>query len=180
MSKIHAYTVLSIFLVLTMAFSSCKRDEPVLEDDQEEYDAIEVIFTAVSDPSKPVKVIFNRFGSPERTQYSLSKNEVYDMKISLFHNGENINQEVEEESAEHQFFFFASEQAVSGYQYLDGQLGLKGEISFGEAAEPFDLKVLLRHGLNKDSPAAKAWNSPNYVEAGGVDDLVLFIPITLK
>lgn len=180
MNKIHVYTFLSLFLVLAMAFSSCKRDEPVLEDDQEEYDAVEVTFTPVNNSSVPVKVIFNRFGSPERTQYLLKKNEVYDMQISLFHEGENINQEVEEESAEHQFFFFASEQAVSDYRYLDGQLGLTGKISFGNIAELFDLKVLLRHGLNKDSPAAKSWNSPNYVEAGGVDDLVLFIPIVLQ
>lgn len=102
------------------------------------------------------------------------------MKISLFHGGENINQEVEEESAEHQFFFFASERAVSDYQYLDGQLGLTGKISFGDIAEPFDLKILLRHGLDKDSPAAKAWNNPKYVEAGGVDDLTLFIPVVLQ
>lgn len=177
-NKINKYTVLSIFLLLVISFSSCKRNDPVLEDDQEEYDAVEVVFTQLNDPSKTVKVIFNRNGFTEEVNYELLKNEKYQMEISLFHDDENINQEVIDTSDEHKFFFFAPDNAVLDYQYLDDELGLKGEISFGDYPESFDLKILLRHGLEKGNPAAKAWNSKNYVQAGGVDDLSLKISIT--
>lgn len=177
-NKINKYTVLSIFLLLVISFSSCKRNDPVLEDDQEEYDAVEVVFTQLNDPSKTVKVIFNRNGFTEEVNYELRKNENYQMEISLFHDEGNINQEVIDTADEHKFFFFAPDKAVLDYQYLDDELGLKGEISFGDYPERFDLKILLRHGLDKGNPAAKAWNSDNYVQAGGVDDLLLKIPIT--
>ena len=180
MNNLSLYTTfLSLFLLISIGFSSCKRNEPVLEDDQEEYDAVEVLFTLVNNPEKNVKVVFNRFGYPDQKNYQLLKDEKYQMEISLFHNGENINPEVEEESSEHQFFFFAPEKAVKDYHYQDDQLGLKGTISFGDLTEHFELKILLRHGLNKDHPAAQLWNNPNYAEAGGVDDLLFNIPISL-
>jgi hypothetical protein len=178
-NKINKYTILSIFLLLVISFSSCKRNDPVIEDDQEEYDAVEVVFTQINDPSKTVKVIFNRNGFAEEVNYELLKNEKYNMDIFLFHGNENINQEVIETADEHKFFFFAPDNAVLDYQYLDDDLGLEGEISFGDYPERFDLKILLRHGLDKENPAAKAWNSNNYVQAGGVDDLFLKIPITV-
>ena len=180
MNKVTIYTLLSLFLVLSISFSSCKRDEPVLEDDQEEYDAVKVLFTLVSNPDQTVKVIFNRFGSPEQEKYKLLKNENYKMEISLFHDGEDITPEVEDEALEHQFFFFGPESAVTDYQYQDNQLGLKGTIKFGDSSTLFDLKILLRHGLNKEHSSAKKWNSTNYVEAGGVDDLSFSIPISLE
>lgn len=180
MNKFTLYTLLSIFLVMAIGFSSCKRDEPVLEDDQEEYDSVEVLFTLVSNPEQTVKVVFNRFGSPEQEKYKILKDEEYKMEISLFHDGEEITAEVEDESLEHQFFFFAPESAVKDYTYRDNQLGLKGVIQFGNSSAQFDLNILLRHGLNKEHPSAQLWNSPNYVEAGGVDDLSFTIPISLQ
>lgn len=177
-NQINIYTFIFTFLLLVISFSSCKRNDPVLEDDQEEYDAVEVVFTQLSDPSKTVKVIFNRNGFTEEVNYELRKNENYRMEISLFHGEENINQEVIEAADEHKFFFFAPHYAVLDYQYLDDELGLNGEMSFGDYPERFDLKILLRHGLDKGNPAAKAWNSDNYVNAGGVDDLSLKIPIS--
>ncbi len=178
MNKISIYTALSIFLLLAISISSCKRNDPILEDDQEEYDAVEVLFTQLSDSSKTVKVIFNRNGFTEASNYQLFKNEEYRVEISLFHDGEIINQEIEDEADEHKFFFFAPKNAVLNYQYFDEDIGLRGEISFGDYPERFDLKILLRHGLDKNNPAGKAWNSSTYVEAGGVDDLELKIPIT--
>lgn len=178
-NKINIHIALSLLLLIAINFSSCKRNDPVLEDDQEEYDAVEVVFTQLDDPSQIVKIIFNRNGFTEETNYELLKNETYKMELSLFHDGENINQEIIDEADEHQFFFFAPETAVTDYQYLDENLGLTGEISFGDYPERFNLKILLRHGLDKENPAAKVWNSNNYVEAGGVDDLLLNIPVSL-
>lgn len=178
MKNINIYSTLSLFLLLAISFSSCKRNDPILEDDQEEYDAVEVVFSQMNDPSKTVKVTFNRNGFTEESNYKLFKNENYIMEISLFHDGENINKEIRDEADEHKFFFFAPEKAVTNYQYLDDDLGLMGEIGFGDYPERFDLKILLRHGLDKENPAAKEWNSETYVEAGGVDDLLLKIPIS--
>ena len=180
MNKINSYTALSFILLLVISFSSCKRNDPVLEGDQEEYDAVEIVFTQIDDPLKSVKVILNRNGYTEQSSYKILKNQNYKMEISLFYDGENINQEIKDEADEHKFFFFAHERAVTGYQYLDDDLGLSGEISFGDYPERFDLKILLRHGLDKNNPSAKDWNSNTYVEAGGVDDLSFKIPFTFQ
>ena len=180
MNRYTLFSLISLFLVMSIGFSSCKRDDPVLEDDQEEFDSVELLFTLIGNPEQTVKVVFNRFGSPEQEKYKFLKNEKYKMDIYLFHDGEDITPEVEDESLEHQFFFFAPASAVTDYSYQDNQLGLKGIIQFGNASSQFNLKILLRHGLNKKHPSAQLWNSPNYIEAGGVDDLSFSVPISLE
>jgi hypothetical protein len=101
------------------------------------------------------------------------------MELSLFHNGENINHEFIEEIDEHKFFYIGPSNAITNYIYEDDDLGLLGEITFGSYDSSFDLIILLRHGLDKNHPSAKAWNSIDYQQAGGVDDLRLAIPLQL-
>jgi hypothetical protein len=47
---------------------------------------------------------------------------------------------------------------------LDGKLQVVG-------AGAFDLKIVLRHALDKNAASAQAWNSTTYEQAGGEDDL---------
>lgn len=170
---------LSLFIVL-VALGACKRDEPVLELDQEEFDKVEVVFKNKEDLTDSVRIVFNRFGVPEKEVYHLDVKKTYFMRLSLLKDNVSLNDEIEEEHEEHQFFFFAPEESILNYNYLDKRIGLYGEITFGNYLQPFLLRVLLRHGLDKGSEQAAQWNHPLYMQAGGVDDLVLQIPLQLK
>jgi hypothetical protein len=179
MKTINLKIAIAILFSIVVAFASCKKDNPILEDDQEEYDGIKLTFTNLSDPKDILTINFDKEGNSEKSHYHLLKNERYKMEITLFHNGKNINHEFIEEIDEHKFFFLAPEDAITNYLYQDNDLGLKGEITFGSYDSAFDLIALLRHGLDKNHPSAKAWNSIDYQKAGGVDDLRLKIPLHL-
>lgn len=179
MKTINITTTVIIIFSLFIAFSSCKRNDPVLEVDQEEYDSAEIVFTNLQDPADILKVSFNKEGQTDKSHYHLLKNGQYYMQINLFHNGNNINQEIIDDADEHKFFFLAPTNAISNYIYKDNDLGLTGEVRFGNLDSDFTLTILLRHGLNKEHPAAEKWNSATYQQAGGVDDLQLSIPIHL-
>lgn len=179
MKKINLALSLSFVFSILIIFSSCKRNDPIIEDDQEEFDNIEIIFTNLEDPSDIETISFDKNGKSEDSYAQLLNNGKYAMQINVFHDGENINQEFIDEADEHKFFFLAPSNAVSNYIYKDDDLGLTGEISFGDLDTKFDLTILLRHSLDKTHPSAKNWNSRSYQEAGGVDDLRLEVPIQL-
>lgn len=179
MKTINLKIAIAFILSIVVAFASCKKDNPVPEDDQEEFSNVNITFTNLEDPKDISTISFDKAGKPDKSHFHLLKNEKYKMEISLFHNGENINQEFIDDIKDHKFFFLAPADAVSDYVYQDDDLGLKGEITFGNNDNTFDLTILLRHGLNKNDPSAKAWNSRDYQKAGGVDDLKLVLPIHL-
>lgn len=94
------------------------------------------------------------------------------MKINLFNNGANINQEIIDGGDEHQFFFLGAPAGVFEYTYEDNRLGLSGILNVMTSTESaFDFNIILRHGLNKDHAAAQQWNNPQHIQAGGADDL---------
>lgn len=179
MKTINLRIAIILIFSIVVAFASCKKDDPILEDDQEEFSNIEVVFTNLDNPTDISKIGFDKTGKPDKSHFHLFKNDKYKMEISLFHGEENINHEFIDEINEHKFFFLAPADAVTDYVYKDGDLGLTGEITFGDTDTAFDLIILLRHGLNKNDPAAKAWNSKDYQKAGGVDDLKIALPIHL-
>lgn len=179
MKTINLRIIFALIISIVVAFTSCKKDNPILEDDQEEFENVQFSFTNLADPSDISTISFDKEGNPDKSHFHLLKNEKYKMEISLFHNGENINHEFIDEIDEHKFFFLAPSDAVIDYIYQDNDLGLKGEITFGNYDTAFDLTILMRHGLNKNDPSAKAWNSSDYQKAGGVDDLKIALPIHL-
>lgn len=179
MKSINIKTVIALLFSFVVVFASCQKDDPILEDDQEEYDSVQIEFTNLANPNDVVMVNFDKNGNTEKSHYHLSQNEKYSMEISLFHNGKNINHEFIEEIDEHKFFFLAPNEAVTNYLYQDNDLGLQGEITFGDYSSSFDFIILLRHGLDKNHASAKGWNNVDYQKAGGVDDLRLEIPLHL-
>lgn len=179
MKTINLRIAITLLLSIVVAFASCKKDDPVLEVDQEEYDIIKVAFTNLSDTSDILTINFDKNGKAEKSHYHLLPNQKYKMEITLFNNGKDINHEFIEEIDEHKFFFLAPEEAVTNYIYQDKDLGLKGEITFGSYDSSFELIALLRHGLDKNHPSAKEWNSNDYQKAGGAEDLRLTIPLHL-
>lgn len=179
MKQTKFITAAALFLLFAISFSSCKKDHPILEDDQEEIDGTAVLFTNIKHPEDVLLINFDKTGKSEKSHYHLTKNETYKMEITLFHNGKDNNQEFIDDINEHKFFFLAPVDAVTKYIYKDNNLGLTGEITFGNLDTDFDLTILLRHGLDKSHPAAKDWNGTNYQQAGGVDDLRIKAPIHL-
>lgn len=179
MNNLKSIFLFTFILTLIVSFSSCKKDNPILEDDQEEFHNAEVVFTNLSDPDDKLTISFDQKGIAEKSHYHLLAGNQYKMEIAIFHDGKNINQEFIDDIQEHKFFFIALETAVTNYVYKDNDLGLNGEITFGDLDTSFDFQIILRHGLNKNHSSAKDWNSKDYRNAGGVDDLVLKMPMHL-
>ncbi|TCK85211.1 hypothetical protein [Albibacterium bauzanense] len=185
MKKNQLLSIAAIALLLIVSITSCSKNDPIPELDQEEYNSIQLVFehgtytNNVFTPSDgETLVTFTKDGTPTPGTINLTEGKSYRMKINLLSDNESINQEIIDEADEHQFFFLGSPDGVFDYKYEDDQIGLTGILSaLKETNAAFDFQILLRHALNKDHAAAQAWNSKTYVEAGGADDLNIKLKI---
>ncbi|GEM_PF-456842 len=169
-----------------ITFSSCTKDPDVKpEVEQEEYDAARIQYIELnadgSETTDTTTISFDKAGVPSPSHSHLHPGEKYRTLITLYYNGNSINHEIVEDGAAHKFFFVPSiAGGITNYTYNDADvngrgIGLDGVTTVGEGE--FDLKVVLRHGINKAHAAAAAWNSTNYQEAGGSDDLNVMFEI---
>lgn len=178
MNKLHKLLTLSILTIIGLNFSACKKDNPVLENNQEEFDGTTITLTPGhfhgtefhAHDDEPIVVSYENNGSGfSPGSINLHEGESYLMEINIFQKGKNINTEFD--AKDHQFFFTGAPADVLDYEYHDENLGLTGALTVKAAAvNGFDLNVILRHGLNKQHASAQAWNSANYFQAGGADD----------
>lgn len=173
-----------IFLAATAAgmllLSSCAKDpvpDPVVE--QEEFDHTKIMFIRLnadnSQTTDTLFVDFDKTGTPAPAQITLGNGLSYRMLINISLKGESINNEIIEEGTEHRFFFIPDQAGLLDYSYSDADadgrgIGLDGKMTV-TGTGTLNLKVLLRHALDKSHPAAQAWNSTDYNAAGGEDDL---------
>lgn len=172
-------TAIAFLAIISLA--ACKKNDPKPNNQNEEYDAIKISFIKLdingAQTTDTSFVNFNASGVATPANLNLAGNTRYRMLIALYADGANINQEVIDDAAEHKFFFFANPSAgVSNYQYNDG-IGLDGLIDIA-GSSTFNLQVLLRHGLDKTHPDAQVYNSANYQNAGGNNDLNINFNIT--
>lgn len=185
MKKNQVLSIAAIAIILIVSFSSCSKNDPVPELDQEEYNSVQVTYEQgtytnnVFTPSGENTIVtFTKDGTPTPGTISLTEGESYRMKINILLDDKSINQEIIDEADEHQFFFLGSPDGVFDYKYEDDQVGLTGILSaLKQTNATFDFQILLRHALNKDHAAAQSWNSAEYVEAGGADDLNIKLKI---
>lgn len=171
----------AIALLAIITFASCKKNDPQPNNQNEEYDAIRISFVKLDsngvETTDTATVGFNAAGVASPANLDLESHQEYRMLINLYANGENINQEIIDDAAEHKFFFFANPSTgIGSYQYNDG-IGLDGVVEI-DGHTTFNLQVLLRHGLDKTHPDAQAYNSANYQNAGGNNDLNVQFNIT--
>lgn len=157
------------------ALSACKKETPHHNHDNEEYDKVKVHLVALNDADLPttdtVTIIYDAHGLATPAQSNIVANTTYRMFIELYAQEQKINQEIIDDASAHQFFFFANPiSSVSNYTYMDDRIGLDGKISFVNTGI-IQLQVLLRHGLNKSHADAQNYNSANYQNAGGSNDL---------
>jgi hypothetical protein len=100
---------------------------------------------------------------------------------------EDITKEILEEADEHQFFFLGT--AVTGniitvtYNDPSGKLiGLQNRavVSSSPGTNNAQLRVVLRHDLDKNFPGATNPNFANFVQAGGETDLDITFPVIIN
>lgn len=180
MKNVKSLSFIALALLFIVGFSACSKDDPIPEIDQEEYNAIELILRKgtqtengfVLSDEKEIKIAFTKEGVPSPHHVHIDQGAAYRMEVNLFHNGNNINQEIMDSAEEHQFFFLGAPSDLLNYEYEDNKVGLKGILEVvGTSGDAFDFNIVLRHGLNKNHSAAQQWNNLNYAQAGGADDV---------
>lgn len=196
LSRIRFF-ILATFLAFT--FSSCESDDPVEENDEEVITEVTLIFTEIDGTGATIGDPFQfvasdpqgiELGTPSIETVTLTKGKSYKMEISLYNSiaDEDITEEVEEESDEHQFYFlgtaFVGTPALT-YTYADpsGELiGLNGtiEVATDPVSNNANMRLVLRHDLDKSYPGADNPNFENFTQAGGETDLDLTFPLVLE
>lgn len=179
MKKIQLLSIVSIAFLFVFSFSSCSKDDPIPEIDQEEYNAAELVFAhgditdgKFVESGETTKITFSPDGKATPSHTHLTEGESYRLKVTLYHDGESINQEIIDAGAEHQFFFVGAPEGVFDYSYEDQQIGLTGILTVtAHSDDAFDWNIVLRHGLNKNHAVAQEWDNANYAQAGGADDV---------
>ncbi|MET6997568.1 hypothetical protein [Chitinophaga defluvii] len=183
MRKFYRQLLAGLLIGLTF-FSACsKKDNPVPEVNQEEADAAVFNFILLEkhndhyhEKKDTVKVSFDKTGHASPHHMHLTEGEHYRLKIVMYYKGKDITKEYTDEGNIHQFFFVPTKEGYLDYVYEDKDakgrgIGFTGIVKVLKAdGGAFDLKAVLKHGLNKDHPAAKAWNNPKFMDAGGETD----------
>lgn len=167
-------------LAATISLASCAKDpvpDPVVE--QEEFDHALIQFVKLNpdgtQTTDTTAINFDKSGTPTPAQITLNNGTSYRTLITLSLKGASINGEIVGEGTEHRFFFNPSVNGILNYVYNDADvngrgIGLDGKMTVSGTAT-MNLKVILRHALDKANAAAQDWNSTGYEAAGGEDDL---------
>lgn len=188
------------FALVSFAFSSCSSDDPAPENDGELITDVTLTFQELDESNNPVGSPFDftasdaegiEIGStPTVETVTLAKGKKYQMTIEVYNSvaGEDITEEIREESDEHQFYFLGSAFAgtpILTYVYDDEggiKLGLKGIVTVDETpiTNNGNMQILLRHDLDKSFPGADNPNFSNYAQAGGETDLDIIFPLIIE
>lgn len=179
MKKQHFNFTLLVIIATVLTFSSCKKDpSPTPEPEQEEFDGARIQFIKLnaggSETTDTLTVNFNASGTPSN-DIILNNGLSYRMLITLLLRNESQNQDVIDEGTIHKFFFNPTVPHILDYVYNDADangsgIGLDGKMTVVGTGN-LQLKVVLRHGLDKTNPGAQEWDSQDYHAAGGEDDL---------
>lgn len=195
------YRQLSIYLfaALTLGFASCESDDPVPENEGEVITDVSLNFQELDAGGNPVGLVFTAKASdPEGIEVgatptietaNLTKGKKYRMTITVSNSieGEDITTEILAEGDEHQFFFlgtaFTGNILTIAYDDPSGDLiGLQNEltVSSSPGTNNTQLRVILRHDLDKSYPGATNPNFQNYEQAGGETDLDITFPVVIN
>jgi hypothetical protein len=197
MTKFSRIILTTLLIGATVTFNGCKKETPQPEVEQEEFNRVTLTFTKLDQAgNETTEKVVAEFGDLEHdhnasgqhadTEHNhvhvdLAEGAKYRLQIGLYIDDRLINSEITDEGEAHQFFFLPSVAGIINYQYEDTDknnqpIGLKGLIEVKAPGE-LDLKVILRHNLNKSHSAAAVWNSINHADAGGADDLNIGLAI---
>lgn len=193
--------IVSLYLLalLTFGFASCKSEDPTQENDGEVITDVTLKFQELNASNALVGSVLSFKASdpqgievgktPTIQSISLARGKKYQMTIEVTNaiKGEDITQEILTEAAAHQFFFLGQvfDSSFFSIQYADAggiALGLKTivTVSSSTGTNNSNMRVILRHSLNKSFPGASNPNFANFVQAGGETDLDITFPVILN
>jgi hypothetical protein len=181
------FPFLALLISTLILFSSCKKDDPEIANEEELITTLTYTLTANGEPTVVLsfKDLDGDGGSrPVITGGTLVANTVYEGKLELLNEiaGENITEEVKAESAEHQFFFEATGvQITTFYADIDNTVeknpvGIETMVTTNQPSTG-KLKITLRHEPNKNAEGVKAGKIAN---AGGETDIEVEFPVTIQ
>jgi hypothetical protein len=191
----------SLYLVALLAFgfASCESEDPEKENDGEVITDVTLKFQELNASNALVGSVLSFKASdpqgievgktPTIQSISLAKGKKYQMTIEVTNaiKGEDITQEILTEAAAHQFFFLGQvfDSSFFSIQYADAggvALGLKTivTVSSSTGTNNSNMRVVLRHDLNKNFPGASSPTFANFAQAGGETDLDLTFPVILN
>ena len=191
----------SLYLLALVAFgfASCESEDPEKENDGEVITDVTLKFQELNASNTLVGSVLSFKASdpqgievgktPTIQSISLAKGKKYQMTIEVTNaiKGEDITQEILTEAAAHQFFFLGQvfDSSFFSIQYADAggiALGLKTTVTVSSStgSNNSNMRVVLRHELNKSFPGASNPNFANFAQAGGETDLDLTFPVILN
>ena len=191
----------SLYLLALVAFgfASCQSEDPTKENDGEVITDVTLKFQELNSSNELVGSVLSFKASdpqgievgkiPTIQSISLAKGKKYQMTIEVTNaiKGEDITQEILTEAAAHQFFFLGQvfDSSFFSIQYADAggiALGLKTTVTVSSSTgtNNSNMRVVLRHDLNKSFPGASNPNFANFAQAGGETDLDLTFPVVLN
>jgi len=192
---------LSLYLVALLAFgfASCESEDPEKENDGEVITDVTLNFQELNSSNALVGSVLSFKASdpqgievgktPTVQSITLTKGKKYQMTIEVKNSIENedITKEILEEAAAHQFFFLGQvfDSSFFSIQYADAggvALGLKTivTVSSSTGTNNSNMRVVLRHELNKSFPGASSPTFANFAQAGGETDLDITFPVILN
>jgi hypothetical protein len=190
---------LYLLALMVFGFASCKSEDPTQENDGEVITDVTLKFQELDASNALVGSVLSFKASdpqgievgktPTIQSISLAKGKKYQMTIEVTNGikGEDITQEILTEAAAHQFFFLGQvfESNIFSIQYADAggvALGLKNTVtvSISPGTNNSNMRVVLRHDLNKNFPGATSPTFANFAQAGGETDLDLTFPVILN
>lgn len=190
---------ITILFISIFAFSSCKKDEPIAETDQEEVGAASIIFTEVEAEAHGDHYHYSEITNPEvekidftgsqmlppagaHTHLEVGKSYRFNVIIKDFAGRETQQSFVEKD--DHHFAFILGTPEGTAYvtysdQKADGtkvKVGVQGYITILKESPTFTARYIMRH-LNpkvKESIDPKVdWNNNNFTSFTGANDLDL-------
>ncbi len=182
---------ISILFIAAIITSSCSKNKPTIEVDQEELSAASLVFT-------PVEVVDNNGsisyvaiegavaseiefkGNPllpnVGAHIDLHVGETYKMELKSFDFAGRASQQTFVERAEsHQAFLVDAPVNSVDFVYNDNQVGVTAYITIKKETSPFTWRYAMRHLNNgvKNRIQASDWNNVNFLQFTGANDLDL-------
>ncbi|MDZ4708084.1 MAG: type 1 periplasmic binding fold superfamily protein [Saprospiraceae bacterium] len=182
-------SVLSIFFILLVIVLGCKKDDPIIPNEEEIITSLKYTLTPVGGGNTVLLSFKDLDGdggnSPVIMSGKLSRNTTYLGSLELLNEQEspvgNITNEIEMENKDHQFFFTVSGglSLTVSYDDTDGNgkpVGLKTRLTT-TVASAGKLTITLRHLPDKSAPGVASGNIAN---AGGDTDIEVNFEVNVE
>jgi hypothetical protein len=190
--KFHLRALLVFSLISTMLFTlGCSSDDPTPVNQEELITTLRLTFVGTGSTTETVIATFTDLDGPGGSDPVITKpvtlqaNRTYSVSVEFLNEAESpaedITEEVNSESDEHQVFFVVSNTLNLNYQYGDTDannqpLGLQGLVTTA-AASSGTLQVLLIHEPNKSAQGVANGDPTN---AGGETDISVSFDVTVQ